>query len=88
MSFRINIPNFRFKMGTQSPGGTKMENVITFFVNSFSSSGLEEVEGQRMLGAIHTAKLNAVIWLDEECCSMLCNTPKRYLRRTTLALGS
>lgn len=38
-----------------------MKNAITFFVNSFSSSGLEEVGGQRMLGAIHTAKLNAVI---------------------------
>jgi hypothetical protein len=41
--------------------GHKMRNVITFFVNSFSSSGLEEAGGQRMLGAIHTAKLNAVI---------------------------
>lgn len=50
---------------------------LTFFVNSLSVSGLEGVGGQSRLGAMHTARLNAVIWLSSDCFSILYNTPKR-----------
>lgn len=76
--------------GAVAPWGLKVMHLITFFLNSASTSDIVKVDchSERILGARLNAKSGTVIGLNEECWTILFRVPNKHLRRTKLAFGS